>query len=65
MIKFECEFKQVGYNSNLKAFSHYESLKTSISKGNSRDIRELEIELHQKQRNLIKEQKDLKNKYQM
>ena len=68
MIEFECDFKQVGYNS--KAFLHYESLKMSISnqlKGNSRDIRELEIERHQKQRNLIKEQMDLfaKKKYRI
>ena len=77
MTIVECEFKQVGCIAKLSrrdmvnhmkySIAAHESLKMMTKvinklKENSREIRELETKLHQKQKNLIKEQKDLFDK---
>jgi TolA-binding protein len=77
MTIVECEFKRVGCTAKLSrkdminhmkySIAGHESLKmmTKVKnqlKDNTREIKELETKLHQKQKNLIKEQKDLFDK---
>ena len=74
MTVIECEFKQFGCTAKLTRMDMSSHMKNSVAaheslvmmtklfsqlKKNSREIRELETKLHEKQRNFIREQKDL------
>ena len=74
MTVVECEFKQYGCTAKLTRRDMSSHMKNSVAaheslvvmtkvftqlKKNSRDIQELEAKLHEKQRHLIREQKDL------
>ena len=77
MTVIECEFKQFGCTAKLTRRDMSRHMKNSVAaheslvmmtklfsqlKKNSREIRELETKLHEKQKNLIGEQKDLFDK---
>ena len=77
MTVIECEFKQFGCTAKLTRRDMSRHMKYSVAahkslkmmtevigqlKDNSREIRELETKLYQKQKNLIKEQKELFDK---